>query len=152
MFGETVYTVVAGDTLDKIAKKYGTTYQELAKANMLDNPNLIEIGQEIYIPSGGTTPSIQIPLAISHVVGQKLPISAVSTAPTLGKPVITKVPTSGGAPLLVGKTSYINNLVDEKLLGLPKIVAYGGIAALLVGTYFFMKSEDKKIKVQKQIV
>lgn len=55
--GETVYTVVAGDTLSKIAAKYGTTYQRLAEYNGISNPNLIVVGQKIKIP--GTTPSIQ---------------------------------------------------------------------------------------------
>ena len=39
--GETVYTVVKGDTLSGIAAKYGTTYQEIAKENGIKNPNLI---------------------------------------------------------------------------------------------------------------
>lgn len=47
---ETVYTVVAGDTLSKIAAKYGTTYQALAAYNGISNPNLILVGQRIKIP------------------------------------------------------------------------------------------------------
>lgn len=47
--GYVVYTVKSGDTLDKIAKKYGTTYQAIAKTNMLDDPNSIEVGQELMI-------------------------------------------------------------------------------------------------------
>lgn len=50
---ETVYTVVAGDTLSGIASKYGTTYQKLAEYNNISNPNLIHPGQLIKIP--GTT-------------------------------------------------------------------------------------------------
>lgn len=49
--GEIVYTVVAGDTLSKIAAKYATTYQELAKYNGISNPNLIHAGQKIRIPA-----------------------------------------------------------------------------------------------------
>ena len=46
---ETVYTVKKGDTLSGIAAKYGTTYQELAKYNGIQNPNLIHVGQKIKI-------------------------------------------------------------------------------------------------------
>ena len=54
--GETVYTVVAGDTLSGIAAKYGTTYQALAAYNGIADPNLIHVGQQIRIPgSAGTT-------------------------------------------------------------------------------------------------
>lgn len=47
------YTVKKGDTLSAIAKKYGTTYQQLAKDNGISNPNLIYAGQTLNI--GGKT-------------------------------------------------------------------------------------------------
>jgi LysM repeat protein len=47
----TTYTVVKGDTLSSIAKKYGITLQELLKANpQIKNQNLIKVGQVINIP------------------------------------------------------------------------------------------------------
>lgn len=46
---ETIYVVKSGDTLDSIAKKFHTTYQELAQKNHIDNPNKIFIGQKITI-------------------------------------------------------------------------------------------------------
>lgn len=49
------YTVQKGDTLSSIAKKYGTTYQEIAKTNNISNPNKISVGQKLTI--GGSTPS-----------------------------------------------------------------------------------------------
>lgn len=51
--GEVVYTVVAGDTLSKIATRYGTTYQKLAEYNGISNPNVISVGQKIKIPGTG---------------------------------------------------------------------------------------------------
>lgn len=51
--GEEVYTVKKGDTLSKIAAKYGTTYQKLAEYNGIANPNAISIGQKIKIPGSG---------------------------------------------------------------------------------------------------
>lgn len=48
---DVVYIVVKGDTLAKIAKKHGTTYQKLADYNGLGNPSVIYAGQEIHIPS-----------------------------------------------------------------------------------------------------
>lgn len=46
------YTVKKGDTLSKIAKKYNTTYQELAEYNNIADPNKISVGQVIKIPTG----------------------------------------------------------------------------------------------------
>jgi LysM repeat protein len=47
-----VHIVVAGDTLANIAYKYGTTASALMRANHLEDPNLIFIGQRIIIPGG----------------------------------------------------------------------------------------------------
>lgn len=46
------YSIKHGDTLSKIAKEYGLTYQELAQYNGIENPNYIVTGQTIVIPSG----------------------------------------------------------------------------------------------------
>lgn len=46
---EEIYTVKKGDTLSKIAKMYGTTYQKIAKDNNIKNPNLIITGQKLVI-------------------------------------------------------------------------------------------------------
>ena len=43
------YTVKKGDTLSKIAAKYKTTWQKLAKDNAISNANLIYPGQKIII-------------------------------------------------------------------------------------------------------
>jgi|ERR1043166_2976587 nucleoid-associated protein YgaU len=46
------YTVVAGDNLSKIGAKYGISWKALFDANrdILDNPDLIQPGQELKIP------------------------------------------------------------------------------------------------------
>lgn len=50
VFAEDQYhTVKSGEVLWKIASKYDTTWQELAKINKLENPNLIFPGQKIKI-------------------------------------------------------------------------------------------------------
>jgi nucleoid-associated protein YgaU len=47
------YTVESGDTLSKIAKRfYGDAnhYHEIAAANDIDNPDRIDVGQELKLP------------------------------------------------------------------------------------------------------
>lgn len=44
------HTVQRGETLASIAAKYGVTVQEIAAANDITNPNLIAVGQELFIP------------------------------------------------------------------------------------------------------
>ncbi len=48
---DTVYVVVAGDTLSEIAYSYHTTYQVLAQYNNIKNPDLIYVGDKIKIPA-----------------------------------------------------------------------------------------------------
>ena len=45
------YRVKSGDTLGKIAKKYGTTVDILAGLNNISNPNLIIVNQKLQLPS-----------------------------------------------------------------------------------------------------
>lgn len=46
------YTIQPGDTLSAIAERYGTTWQALAQANNIANPNLIFPNQTLTIPNG----------------------------------------------------------------------------------------------------
>lgn len=45
------YTIVAGDTLTKIATQYGVTVKDIMRANNIANPNYIQPGQVLIIPA-----------------------------------------------------------------------------------------------------
>ena len=51
------YTVRPGDTLSAIGARFGVSYQSIARANGIANPNLIRAGQSLVIPGRGTTPA-----------------------------------------------------------------------------------------------
>ena len=55
--GEKTHVVQPGENLFRISLHYGMTYQILAAANGIINPDLISIGQRLTIPAGGTTPT-----------------------------------------------------------------------------------------------
>jgi LasA protease len=48
---EKQYTVQAGDTLGIIALRYGITAQMLLAVNVIPNPDLLEVGQQLIIPA-----------------------------------------------------------------------------------------------------
>lgn len=52
--GQPVHVVVKGDSLDKIAKQYGTTIQDLQKLNKIADPKKLQIGQQLVLPAGST--------------------------------------------------------------------------------------------------
>ena len=64
---EIEYTIQRGDSLSKIAQKYGTTHQELAKYNGISNPSLIYVGQVIKIPNVKVEPPKEV-IRRTHVV------------------------------------------------------------------------------------
>lgn len=67
---EVTYTVVAGDTLSKIATKYGTTYQKLAAHNGITNPNIIRVGQKIKIPGTASLKKTNAEIAKEVIAGK----------------------------------------------------------------------------------
>lgn len=46
-----VYVVVAGDTLGGIASRFGTSVDALAQANGISDPNTLQVGQSLNLPS-----------------------------------------------------------------------------------------------------
>lgn len=60
-----VYVVRAGDTLFTIAQRTGSSVGELMTANCLTNPNIIYVGQRLYVPRvPGTVPPLAPAIAI----------------------------------------------------------------------------------------
>jgi murein DD-endopeptidase MepM/ murein hydrolase activator NlpD len=55
-----LHVVQSGETLFRIALKYGTTVQAFASTNHLDNVALIYVGQELIIPSEATSPQAAV--------------------------------------------------------------------------------------------
>ena len=55
------YRIRSGDTLSKIAERYHTTVDVLAKANNIKDPNKILAGQTIRIPDGFEEKSTRVP-------------------------------------------------------------------------------------------
>jgi len=70
--GTISHTVQQGETLSSIAQRYGTTWQAIAGANGLQNPDQIYVGQKLTIPtgSGGTSGGGTTGCRLRHTVQQ----------------------------------------------------------------------------------
>ncbi len=64
------YTVKAGDTLYKIAEKYGVSTEELIQANNFNNPNLIFPGDHVNVPAAGGGASITITVQAGDTINK----------------------------------------------------------------------------------
>lgn len=51
------YIVQPGDALSLIAQRFGVTIEAIMRANNLVNPNLIVVGQVLYVPQTNVTPT-----------------------------------------------------------------------------------------------
>jgi murein DD-endopeptidase MepM/ murein hydrolase activator NlpD len=56
-----VYVVQAGDTMARIAARYGVSVWAVAQANEIANPNVIHVGQRLFIPSGEPASNLPLP-------------------------------------------------------------------------------------------
>ena len=68
------YTIIKGDTLSAIAKKFGVTVDAIAKENKISNPNVIKVGQKLTIPA------VKSYTKGTKVTLKKTPVFASSTA------------------------------------------------------------------------
>ena len=56
-FADTIYVVQPGDSLSRIAQRFGVPMATIMSANGIVNPNLIFAGQRLTIPGPGTGPA-----------------------------------------------------------------------------------------------
>lgn len=69
----TEHVVQPGQTLREIGELYGISWQELASANNLSNPNLIQVGQTLIVPAFGSAPTVVVTPTPQPVVTQAPP-------------------------------------------------------------------------------
>lgn len=75
---ETLYRVVAGDSLSKIAQKFygdATRYPEIARVNNINPAAVLYIGQPLRLPA------MQEPLEEIEVTAQRLPTATAPLSP-----------------------------------------------------------------------
>lgn len=79
---DSTYTVQPGDSLDKIARRFGTNYLVLAAANDLEEPYIINIGQVLIIPDnlGEVSGEDSAPVPV-EAPAQEAPAAEQSPAP-----------------------------------------------------------------------
>jgi LysM repeat protein len=61
-----VHVVAAGESLNAVAARYGTSVSQLVTSNGLADPNLIRVGQELTIPGGVSAWICPVPGAVFY--------------------------------------------------------------------------------------
>ena len=70
--GKALYTVKKGDTLYSIALEHGHDYKDVAAWNNIDNPNRIQVGQQLRV----APPEGEAPVAVAKPVLSAAPVEA----------------------------------------------------------------------------
>ena len=86
-----LYVVKPGDTLGRIADEFATTVDEIMALNNLSDPNLIEVGQQLIIPSLLPTPT-QALVESAPEPGLNVTAEPATSPGASSEPVATVVP------------------------------------------------------------
>ena len=103
------YTVVLGDTLGKIANRFGVTVDELVKLNKLSDPNLIYVGTVLKVDGNAAkTAEVTVPKAAAEATVAKATVVENTPEKTVAKvdlvqtvapkPAATVAPAAAAAP------------------------------------------------------
>lgn len=115
------YIVQAGDTLSKIAARYGTTVQNLMSLNGLANANLIWVGQRLKVTGKATGTTIEP--AVSGPVSERwidVNLSQQRLTAFQGKTAVFSSLISGGlpnTPTVVGRFKVYIKLRSTRMRG-----------------------------------
>jgi murein DD-endopeptidase MepM/ murein hydrolase activator NlpD len=122
--GGAVYVVQVGDTMARIAARYGTSVWAVAQANAIGNPSLIYVGQRLLIPAGEQTSSLPLPF---------LDLQLVPVVAAQGQTVQLVVETDGEVDLdgvydgralfFVGAAGQYRTLIGIRAMAAPGMYA-----------------------------
>ncbi|MCL6571600.1 MAG: SafA/ExsA family spore coat assembly protein [Bacillus sp. (in: Bacteria)] len=87
-----IHIVQKGDTLWKIAKKYGVNFEEMKKMNsQLSNPDMIMPGMKVKVPTSGGTIKKEAPMG-AHKPGTTINLGVKKEAPLAEHPFTKEKP------------------------------------------------------------
>jgi LysM repeat protein len=119
---EPLYGIVRkGDTLEKVAKRHGTTTAELIKLNQIKKPSLIQVGQKLRLPDHATAEN-GTPAAASS---PSPPVVKKETAPSIEKATSATVLSS---PLVSNTSKAISNTPRIKSVFVTEETSFGAFA------------------------
>ena len=92
--GPREYTLQKGETLFSVARKFGVHYELIARANNIENPESLRLGQVLTIPPADWAPPVDLSAP------PKPDLSTLPAAPpeTIEKPAVSAPPTEAELP------------------------------------------------------
>lgn len=123
------YIVKRGDTLAKIAQRAGKTVEELKRANNINSPNYIQVGQKIVIPDGKTSQTSKPKQDVKPKSDNKKPSSnpikpevKPARSENTGSPKIDVKPICESSPACIQKGDKSNLILEVNI----RLAGFGG--------------------------
>jgi polysaccharide biosynthesis protein PslG len=122
-----IYVVQRGDTLAKIASRFGTTVNAIATLNGITNINLIYTGQQLKIPAANVTPTATVQTPPTTAITATPRPATLQPTPTAVTGVNTYIVQSGDTlfKIAVRFNTTVANLMALNNLSNPNLIYTG---------------------------
>ena len=135
------HIVQPGETLYTIAWRYGLDYQQLARVNRLDNPDLIYVGQRLSLRAGDASRQTQASSAAQQP--RPLPPAPTLPPPAWQWPAEGMLVRSFGASTGLGNGIGIGGSLGQAIrAAAPGRVVYAGNGLIGYGQLLIIKHND----------
>ncbi|MEE3717538.1 LysM peptidoglycan-binding domain-containing protein [Tumidithrix elongata RA019] len=133
----TTHQVQNGDTIETVARRYGTSQKAIIEANKLDNPHWLELNQELKIPSNDTVPTLQTVASVNVKPSKQVPSTVSDQFRTSPVPELTAsaLPDTArsNANNLGTRVTAATPMVPPTIASAPRLSPWDGLMQLTGG-------------------
>ena len=116
------YTVVLGDTLGKVANRFGVTVDELVKLNNLSDPNLIYVGTVLKVDGNAAkTAEVTVPKATVVENTPEKTVAKVDPVQTVAPKTSAKAAATPAATTAKAETKAVETKKEEAPVATPAV-------------------------------
>ena len=116
------YTVVLGDTLGKVANRFGVTVDELVKLNKLSDPNLIYVGTVLKVDGNAAkTAEVTVPKATVVENTPEKTVAKVDPVQTVAPKTSAKAAATPAATTAKAETKAVETKKEEAPVATPAV-------------------------------
>ena len=116
------YTVVLGDTLGKVANRFGITVDELVKLNNLSDPNLIYVGTVLKVDGNAAkTAEVTVPKATVVENTPEKTVAKVDPVQTVAPKTSAKAAATPAATTAKAETKAVETKKEEAPVATPVV-------------------------------
>ena len=116
------YTVVLGDTLGKVANRFGITVDELVKLNNLSDPNLIYVGTVLKVDvNAAKTAEVTVPKATVVENTPEKTVAKVDPVQTVAPKTSAKAAATPAATTAKAETKAVETKKEEAPVATPAV-------------------------------